>query len=160
MSKLQLISPIDGSIYIERELHTKKDIDKALTAAVSAQKIWKNYTVEERKPYIEKFITALENLKDQISTELTWQMGRPISHTPFEVNGAIERTKGMLNLAEKSLSDVKVNEISGFDRFIKKDPVGVVFVVPAWNYPYLIAVNTVIPALLAGNAVILKRTFC
>ncbi|RLD74099.1 MAG: aldehyde dehydrogenase [Bacteroidetes bacterium] len=158
MSKLQLISPIDGSIYIERELHTKKDIDKALTAAVSAQKIWKNYTVKERKPYIEKFITALENLKDQISTELTWQMGRPISHTPFEVNGAIERTKGMLSLAEKSLSDVKVDEISGFDRFIKKDPVGVVFVVPAWNYPYLIAVNTVIPALLAGNAVILKHS--
>lgn len=158
MSKLQLISPIDGSIYIERELHTQKDIDKALTSAVNTQKEWRCFTVEERKPYIEKFITALESLKNQISTELTWQMGRPISHTPFEVNGSIERTKGMLSLAEKSLSDVRVDEISGLNRFIKKEPVGVVFVIPAWNYPFLIAVNTIIPALLAGNAVILKHS--
>lgn len=158
MSKLQLISPVDGSVYAERELHSQKDIDKALSTAVSAQKEWKNKSVEERKSYIEKFITALESMKDKISTELTWQMGRPISHTPFEVNGAIERTRGMLNLAEKSLQDVKVDEIDGFNRFIKKEPIGVVFVVPAWNYPYLIAVNTVIPALLAGNAVILKHS--
>jgi len=158
MSKLQLISPVDGSIYVERELHTQKDIDKALTKAVEAQKSWRNLSVQERKPYIERFITALENLKDQISEELTWQMGRPISQTPFEVNGAIERTRGMLNLAERSLADVKVDEIDGFNRFIKKEALGIIFVVPAWNYPYLIAVNTIIPALLAGNAVLLKHS--
>jgi acyl-CoA reductase-like NAD-dependent aldehyde dehydrogenase len=85
-------------------------------------------------------------------------MGRPISHSPFEVRGTIERTTGMLDLAEKSLADILVDEISGFNRYIKKEPLGTVFVIPAWNYPYLIAINTIVPALLAGNAVILKHS--
>jgi len=158
MKTFKVISPVDGNVYTECQLHGATDIEKVLKLAGSAQKNWKNISLTNRKSYIKKFITAFENKKAIISEELSWQMGRPISHTPFEVNGAIERTKGMLTLAEKSLSDVKVDEIAGFDRFIKKEPVGVVFVVPAWNYPYLIAVNTVIPALLAGNAVILKHS--
>ena len=121
MSKFQVISPADGSIYAEIQLHTARDIETALSSAQNAQQEWKNLSVADRKPYIEKFITAFEGLKDQISEELSWQMGRPISHTPYEVNRTIERTKGMLNLAKKSLSDVHVDEISGFNRYIKRE---------------------------------------
>lgn len=158
MSKFQVISPVDGSTYTELPLHTIEDIENALSSAKNAQQAWRNLSVAERKPYIEKFITAFESQKERISEELSWQMGRPISHSPFEVNGTIERTKGMLNLAEKSLSDVHVDEISGFNRYIKREALGVVFVIPAWNYPYMIAINTIVPALLAGNAVILRHS--
>lgn len=158
MNKFQVITPVDGSVYTECTLHTPKDIDQALTIAEKAQKEWKNLSVPERKPYIEKFINAFRDMTDRISEELSWQMGRPISHSPFEVRGTIERTTGMLNLAEKSLADVLVDEISGFNRYIRKEPLGTVFVIPAWNYPYLIAINTIVPALLAGNAVILKHS--
>lgn len=158
MSKFQVISPADGSIYAEIQMHTLTDIEKALASAQSAQKKWRELSVADRKPYIEKFITAIEGLKDQISEELSWQMGRPISHTPFEVNGTIERTKGMLDLAEKSLSDVHVDEIAGFNRYIKREALGTVFVIPAWNFPCMIAINTIVPALLAGNAVLLRHS--
>lgn len=158
MSTLKVISPVDGSVYAERELNSMSDIDKTLSISVSAQKEWKALSVAERKPYIEKFITAFENAKDRISDELTWQMGRPVTQTPGEVGGTIERAKGMLSLAEKSLADVLVDEKPGFNRYIKREPMGVVFVVPAWNYPYLIAINTIVPALLAGNSVILKHS--
>ena len=158
MSKFQVISPIDNSVYAECQLHTRAEINKALSSAKSAQYSWRNLSVAERKLYIEKFIQAFEGLKDRISEELTWQMGRPISHSPFEVGGTIERAKGMLNLAEKSLSDVLVDEISGFNRYIKRESLGTVFVIPAWNYPYLIAINTIVPALLAGNAMILRHS--
>lgn len=158
MSTLKVISPVDGSVYAELQLHNSTDIDKTLSRSVKAQKEWKALTVAERKPYIERFITAFENAKERISEELTWQMGRPISQTPGEVAGTIERAKGMLTLAEKSLADVLVEEKPGFNRYIKRVALGVVFVVPAWNYPYLIAINTIVPALLAGNSVVLKHS--
>lgn len=155
---LKVISPIDGNIYYECEMHTQKDIDAALTSAIKAQNEWKELPVSERKEYINKFIEAFKSIKERISEELTWQMGRPIRYSPLEVNGTIERATGMVNLAESSLADVLVEEKEGFNRYIKREPLGVVFVVPAWNYPYLIAINSIVPALLAGNAVILRHS--
>ncbi len=155
---LKVVSPIDGSIYYECEMHTQKDIDTALTSATKAQNEWKELPVSERKLYINKFIDAFKSIKDKISEELTWQMGRPIRYSPLEVNGTIERATGMVNLAESSLEDILVEEKEGFNRYIKREPLGIVFVVPAWNYPYLIAVNSVVPALLAGNAVLLRHS--
>lgn len=155
---LKVISPVDGSVYYEHPLHGPKEIEATLTAAVKAQREWKTLPVAERKVYISKFIDAFESNKQRISEELTWQMGRPIRFSPLEVNGTIERSRGMLALAESSLADVLVEKKKGFDRYIKREPLGVVFVVPAWNYPYLIAVNSIVPALLAGNAVLLRHS--
>ena len=155
---LKVISPIDGSIYFECEMHTQKDIDAALASATKAQNEWKDIPISERIGYINKFIEAFEKNKEQISEELTHQMGRPISYSPFEVNGTIERARGMVELAESSLVDVLVEKKEGFNRYIKRVPLGIVFVVPAWNYPSLIAINSVVPALLAGNAVILRHS--
>ncbi len=158
MGKLKVISPVDGSVYVERDLHTQEDINRALSEAVQAQREWKAVSVAERKPYIERFIEAFKKQTDRISEELSWQMGRPVIHGPNEVNGTVERATGMLKLAEKSLADVLVEEKPGFNRYIKREPLGVVFVIPAWNYPYLIAINSIVPALLAGNAVILRHS--
>jgi len=154
----KLFTPVDGSVYRECRRHDPADIETALSAAVNAQRQWREIPVKERKSYIERFISAFVSNKAAISEELSWQMGRPIAHSPFEVRGTEERTLGMLDLAESSLADIFVGEKDGFHRFIRRDPLGVVFVVPAWNYPYLIAVNSIVPALLAGNAVILRHS--
>jgi acyl-CoA reductase-like NAD-dependent aldehyde dehydrogenase len=156
--QLKVISPIDGSVYFECEMHTHKDIETALVSATNAQYEWVNVPISERKEYINKFIQAFENNINRISEELTRQMGRPISYSPFEARGTIERSNGMVDLAESSLADILVEEKEGFHRYIKREPLGVVFVVPAWNYPYLIAVNSIVPALLAGNAVLLRHS--
>lgn len=159
MSKvLKVISPVDGSVFYECPMHTQKDIEVALSRATEARRIWKNVPVGERKQYISRFIEAFEGNKQKISEELSWQMGRPVRFSPLEVNGTIERARGMVDLAESSLADVLVEEKEGFNRYIKREPLGVVFVVPAWNYPYLIAVNSIVPALLAGNAVLLRHS--
>ena len=83
MSKFQIISPVDGSVYAECKWHSEAEIEQALSSSKLAQKDWKNLTVTERKPYIEKFISAFQGLSERISEELSWQMGRPISHSPF-----------------------------------------------------------------------------
>lgn len=155
---LKVISPIDGSTYYECEMHTQKDIEAALLSATNAQNEWIELPISKRKEFINKFIEAFEKNEKRISEELTRQMGRPISYSPFESKGTIERSRGMVDIAESSLVDVLVEEKEGFNRYIKREPLGVVFVVPAWNYPYLIAVNSIVPALLAGNAVILRHS--
>lgn len=152
------ISPIDGSVYVERERHSDQQIDQTLEKAIKAQKLWKETTLSERANICKKAVEYFVTHADQIGMELTWQMGRPLRYTPFEIKkGFQERANYMINVAETALQDIQVAELTGFSRFIRRDPLGVVFVVAPWNYPYLTSVNTIIPAIMAGNSVVLKH---
>ncbi|WP_026630656.1 aldehyde dehydrogenase family protein [Dyadobacter alkalitolerans] len=158
MATQKTISPIDGSVYVERTLAEPQQVETALAKAVAAQKEWRKTSLDEREAICRKAVDYFLNNADEIGLELTWQMGRPIRYTANEIRkGFQERAKYMISIAPKALADVEVEEISGFKRFIRRDPLGVVFVVAPWNYPYLTSVNSVIPAIMAGNAVILKH---
>lgn len=158
MSIQQTISPVDGSVYVERTLADDTAIEAALIKSISAQKEWRKTTLAERETICRKAVEYFLINADEIGLELTWQMGRPIRYTANEIRkGFRERANYMISIAGKALADVEVEEISGFKRFIRRDPLGVVFVVAPWNYPYLTSVNTVIPAIMAGNVVILKH---
>ncbi|MBK8946182.1 MAG: aldehyde dehydrogenase family protein [Ignavibacteriae bacterium] len=157
-STFKVISPIDLKVYYEGRLHNSNEIENSLILAATAQQEWKRTSLQIRKSYISKFVDEFKSNEKRICEELTWQMGRPIKYAPGEVRGTIERTLGMLDLAESSLEDIFIAEKEGFNRYIKREPLGIVFVVPAWNYPYLIAINSIVPALLAGNAVILRHS--
>lgn len=154
----QTISPIDGSVYVERALATAEQIEAALQAAVMAQSAWAKTSYEERAAICTKAVDYFVANADAIGAELTWQMGRPIRYTPNEIRrGFQERALYMIEAAREALAPIRVSEKAGFERFIQRDPLGLVFVVAPWNYPYLTAVNSVIPALMAGNAVLLKH---
>jgi acyl-CoA reductase-like NAD-dependent aldehyde dehydrogenase len=158
MAVQKTISPIDGSVYVERELADAEAVEKALENAVAAQKEWRKTSLAERETICLKAVEYFLNNADEIGLELTWQMGRPIRYTANEIRkGFKERANYMISVAGKALADVEVEEISGFKRFIRRDPLGVVFVVAPWNYPYLTSVNSVIPAIMSGNSVILKH---
>jgi len=158
MAIIQCISPVDGSVYVERETASAGHIKEALSAAVAAQKIWKNTPIAERQTLCGKAVDAFVARKAEIAEELTWQMGRPISQAPGEVAGFEERARHMIEIADSALADLKPTEKDGFTRFIRREPLGVVFVVAPWNFPYLTSVNAIMPALLAGNAVVLKHS--
>ena len=158
MAIIQCISPVDGNVYVERETASAGQIKEALNAAVAAQKIWKNTPVAERQALCSKAVDAFVARKAEIAEELTWQMGRPISQAPGEVAGFEERARHMIEIADSALVDLKPEEKGGFTRFIRREPLGVVFVVAPWNFPYLTSVNAIMPALLAGNAVVLKHS--
>jgi acyl-CoA reductase-like NAD-dependent aldehyde dehydrogenase len=94
---------------------------------------------------------------DQLGEELTWQIGRPIAQSPGEIRrGFHERVKYMSGIAEETLADLAVEKKAGFQRFIRREPLGVVLVLAPWNYPWLTSVNAVVAALLAGNTIVLK----
>jgi acyl-CoA reductase-like NAD-dependent aldehyde dehydrogenase len=152
------VSPIDGSVYVERKLATRQEIGKALEGARKAQAGWKRVSVGERGKIISKAVDYFVANKAEIAAELTRQIGRPIAQSPGEMRGFEERARYMIEVAPEALADIDAGPKAGFTRFIRREPLGVVFIVAPWNYPYLTAVNGVVPALMAGNAVILKHS--
>ena len=156
MTKLTCISPIDGSIFAERELDRRTRIDEQLSSARSAQQGWAARPINERVEIVEKAIAALEAMNDEIVVEIAQMMGRPVRYGG-EIGGVKERAYHMCSIAEEALKPIVIEESDQFQRYIAKEPVGIVFVVAPWNYPYLTAVNAIAPALCAGNAVVLKH---
>ena len=160
MSKIQkTISPIDGSVYVERELAGPERIEAVLAAAKEARAAWRELPLARRQELVQKAIDYLVERADVLAEELTRQMGRPIAHSPFEITrGLRERADYMIAVAPEALADVVPAPKEGFTRFIRREPLGTVLVLAPWNYPWLTSVNSVVPALVAGNTVILKMS--
>ncbi|AOS97115.1 Succinate semialdehyde dehydrogenase [NAD(P)+] Sad [Microbulbifer aggregans] len=158
MSTLQCLSPVDGSLYVERVLATESEIRAALDAAARAQPFWRNTPVADRIAMIRKAVEIFTEKKEQLGPELTWMMGRPIRFASGEILGFAERALYMAEIAESALADIRLPEKEGFERFIRREPLGISLVIAPWNYPYLTAVNAVVPSLLAGNVVLLKHS--
>jgi acyl-CoA reductase-like NAD-dependent aldehyde dehydrogenase len=152
------ISPVDGSLYCERALARSDEINAVLGRAAHAQRAWRNVPIAERAAICTRFCDQFEARRDELALELTWQMGRPIRYASSEINGTLDRARYMIGIAAEALVEVIPAPKDGFERFVRREPLGVVFTVAAWNYPYLIAVNSVIPAIMAGNAVVLKHS--
>jgi acyl-CoA reductase-like NAD-dependent aldehyde dehydrogenase len=156
--ELITISPIDGSVAVRRSFASPVEIQAALTRAKLAQRSWQNTPLATRAALVANAVDAMVAQKATISEELTRQMGRPIRYTPGEVGGFEARARHMIAIAGDALADVVPQAIDGYTRFIKRTPVGVALVVAPWNYPLLTAVNVIVPALLAGNTVLLKHS--
>ncbi|POA77679.1 aldehyde dehydrogenase family protein [Pseudomonas sp. DP16D-R1] len=156
-STIQLISPVDGRVYAERQYADAAQIEQALADASATQAQWKRRPLSERAAYCSAAVDAMLAMKDEIVPELAWQMGRPVRFGAGELRGFEERARYMIAIAPEALAAVEPTPVAGFRRLIKREPLGMVLVIAPWNYPYLTAVNTIIPALMAGNAVILKH---
>ncbi|MCB1449304.1 MAG: aldehyde dehydrogenase family protein [Nitratireductor sp.] len=156
MTSLKCISPIDGSVYAERPLQSATQVSATLAKARQAQRDWARLPVSERVALVLKGIAELEAINSEVVPELAHMMGRPIRYGG-EIGGVKERSSYMGSIAETALADTVIEDSDKFLRYLAREPVGVVFVIAPWNYPYLTAVNTIAPALMAGNAVVLKH---
>ncbi|ACA86386.1 aldehyde dehydrogenase family protein [Shewanella woodyi] len=156
------VSPIDGSVFVSRPLADEQQVlacvEQGTLAYKGPENSWKETKLCERKDLCKKAIEQLLSHKDEIASELSWMMGRPIRYGAGELAGVAERSDYMIEVCEKALADITLEERSGFTRYIKRESLGVVLVIAPWNYPFLTAINAIIPALLAGNCVILKHS--
>lgn len=155
----QIHSPIDGSVYAERPRATAGGIARVLDGAEAAQRRWRQTPLDERRAVCRRAVDILVGQADAIAVELAWQMGRPVRHGAMELRrGFRERADFFIEHAGHCLAEIPGTRREGFELFIRREPVGIVFVLSPWNYPYLTAVNAVLPALLAGNAVVMKQS--
>lgn len=153
---LQCISPVDGTLYAERPVLTLDAARKAARRAREAQAEWAARPLQERIDRVLAGIAGVGNMNDDVVPELARMMGRPVRYGG-EFGGFEERGRHMAAIAEQALADLVVSEDAGLKRYIKRVPHGVVLVVAPWNYPYMTAINSVAPALIAGNSVLLKH---
>ncbi|MGL6181311.1 MAG: aldehyde dehydrogenase family protein [Aestuariivirga sp.] len=154
---IKCISPVDGSLYASRPVASRKDIAATFAAAHAAQAKWRKVPLKERAAHCLAALEAMLAMKDEIVPELAWQMGRPVRYGAGELRGFEERARYMIAVAERALEAIVPDPKDGFLRFIRREPLGVVFTIAPWNYPYLTAVNSIIPAIMAGNTVVLKH---
>jgi len=154
---IKLVSPVDGLVYAERQAAEPADIERALAAANQAQLEWKRRPLAERAAFCTAAVDAMVAMRDEIVPELAWQMGRPVRYGAGELRGFEERARYMIAIAAEALAPVDPGPKAGFKRQVKREPLGTVLVIAPWNYPYLTAVNSIVPALMAGNSVILKH---
>ncbi|MEY4696137.1 MAG: hypothetical protein RIT14_565 [Pseudomonadota bacterium] len=156
MKAVQLISPVDGSVYAERMPLSHEAAQAVVARAKAAQKPWAARPLSERIALVKAGVARLNAMTPQVVEELAWQMGRP---TRFggEFGGVNARTDYMAEIAEKTLAPMMIEDSAQFRRYLAREPVGVVFIVAPWNYPYLTTINTLVPALIAGNTVVLKH---
>ena len=157
-ASFKIISPVDGSVYAERPLADDATILRTLERARAAQRDWRHVAVEERCRIGTAFTDAMVADTPRVAELLAWQMGRPIRYGAGEVRGFEERARYMIAVAPESLADVDPGPKPGFTRYIRREPLGVVLNLPAWNFPYMTALNAVLPAILAGNTVVMKHS--
>jgi len=158
MAEFECISPIDGRSVFRTNYHDIDDIKQALSHAKKAQTSWKTHKVSKRVLILQKAIDYLVEHRVEIGKEITRQMGRPVRYAASELGGVKERGEMMLSLAADALADVIPSQKDGFNRYVSREPLGIVAVLAPWNYPFLTSINAIIPALVSGNAVILKHS--
>jgi acyl-CoA reductase-like NAD-dependent aldehyde dehydrogenase len=155
--KLTCISPIDGSVFAERPLASLTDAQATIAKVRVAQKLWAELPLKQRIALVEKGVARLGEMNDAIVPEIAKMMGRPVRYGG-EFGGVDERTAYMAGIAEEALAPIVIEESAAFGRRIQREAHGVVFVIAPWNYPYLTAINTISPALIAGNGVVIKHS--
>ena len=156
MTTIKLTSPVDGSIYAEREALSVDQAHAAAARAKAAQKDWAARPLADRMALVQAGVAELNKMSDRMVQEIAWQMGRPTRYGG-EFGGMNERSEYMLSIAQDALAPMIVEDSDTMDRRIERDPHGVILVIAPWNYPYMTAMNTIVPALIAGNAVMLKH---
>jgi acyl-CoA reductase-like NAD-dependent aldehyde dehydrogenase len=156
-SQWNVINPADESVFLTVDATSETDIERILARMRAAQQAWRNVPVEERVKVCREFVGAFRSIKDKVALDITRQMGKPLIQASREVDTMLDRAETMLRLAPAALQDDLLPPKEGFRRYIHREPLGIVLNIPAWNYPLLIAVNVIIPALAAGNAVLIKH---
>ena len=157
-NRLELINPFNGEKFRELTYHSWQEVKSLLITAGNTQQEWKHTEISERIQLVQNAMDYFKENADTISRDITLQMGKPVSQSRNEVKGMIHRSDVCCTLAEDALKNITLTEADGLRRFIKREPLGVILDIAAWNYPLLIAVNVVVPAVLAGNAVIIKHS--
>ncbi|MGA1802587.1 aldehyde dehydrogenase family protein [Rhizobium sp. HT1-10] len=156
MSMIQCISPVNGEVYAERPGLSLEAARDAVARARKAQKDWARRPLEDRVQLVMKGVARLNEMTDVVVPELAWQMGRPVKYGG-EFRGFNERSNYVAAIAADALAPLVVEDSASFERRIEREPHGVVFVIAPWNYPYMTAINTIAPALMAGNVIVLKH---
>jgi acyl-CoA reductase-like NAD-dependent aldehyde dehydrogenase len=165
-------NPFTGEAACAAELADDPTVNATLDRVHDAARAWRSSPLADRMALCERAMAAMQARAPSIAQDITRMMGKPLAQATGELKTMAARARFMISAAEQALGDRVLPPDGGppalpepgprqtarFERRIAREPLGVVFNLPAWNYPLLTAINCVVPAVLAGNAVIVKHS--
>jgi len=152
-----ITSPVDGSLIPAGSYLTYAEASEKLSLAENAQRIWRNVPVTQRVSVVRQFLDCFDAQAEDNARQVSLAMGKPIRQARNEIAGMRARAEALCWQAPMVLADQSLPGKENLERMIRHEPLGVVLDIAAWNYPYLVAINVIAPALLAGNAVLIKH---
>jgi acyl-CoA reductase-like NAD-dependent aldehyde dehydrogenase len=156
MPTLTINNPATGQVIDERPADDAASVAAKAAAARAAQPAWAATPLRERLVTLQRFRAAIVDELDSLATTLTQEVGKPIAQSRNEINGLLPRIDFFLAQTESAIADETVFDEGGMRERIGHVPLGVVANISAWNYPYFVGCNVIVPALLTGNAVLYK----
>lgn len=158
MGQLETVNPFTLQKTGVFELESFDQQKEKVKKLKETQSKWKNESLDKRIELVKKGLEYFEINRTQIAKDVSEQMGRPLHYANGEINGFFERANHLCSIAKETLAADVYTDKEGFERSIEHTAYGTIFVISAWNYPLLITVNSVVPALLSGNTVLLKHS--
>ena len=155
---LDVLNPFDQSVVCSLDYDEGAALEAKIAAAHSAAERWRQVPLDERIEQVRQGLERFRAHSERIAADVSRQMGKPIAQAHGEVNTVFARADHMLEIAPQTLSPETLPPVDDLHRRIEHAPLGVVFNLAAWNYPLIIPVNVIVPALAAGNTVLLKHS--
>jgi acyl-CoA reductase-like NAD-dependent aldehyde dehydrogenase len=155
---LQVISPYTQKRVCSLPWDSGAKLQQKVKSAQESYQTWRKVPLKQRILLVKRGLSYFRKNSEEIAREITMQMGKPIREARREVATFFERAEYMLSIRPEMLKTSLLPEKVGFHRRIEQTPLGVIFNIAAWNYPLLIPVNVIVPALLSGNTVLLKHS--
>jgi len=155
---LSVRNPYTGNLMLEVAIDPPSEVDRKLDRARAAAERWRLVPLERRTQEVAAGLNYFQTNAPQVARDVTMQMGKPIAQSRRELDTMSARVQHLLGVAKYALAPETLPAMPGTMLRIEHRPLGVVLDIAAWNYPLLVPVNVVVPALLAGNAVVLKHS--
>jgi acyl-CoA reductase-like NAD-dependent aldehyde dehydrogenase len=157
---IEVINPYDGSLVDTVPAATTEDIDKAISYAVAAQKEWKKVPVYKRVELVKRFLKLVDENRDDLARTLSLESGKNITEVGIEMNNIHTAWNAFSEKIKHKYDEVIPNGLEfGHDKNIvitRREPIGVVACIIPFNFPCNLFNQKVAPALLCGNAAIVK----
>ncbi len=152
-----LIDPTTGEVFASAPISGQADVDRAMSAAATAFEKWRGTTPSERQRALLKFADAVEARTDDLVAAESQNTGKPLGLTTSEeLPPAIDQIRFFAGAARLLEGRSAGEYLAGFESYVRREPIGVCAQVTPWNYPLMMAVWKLAPALAAGNTVVLK----
>ena len=156
MPTLKIHNPATSELVDELPADDASSVARKAAAARAAQPAWAATPIAERLATVRRFRERVVVELDTLATTLTREVGKPIAQSRNELNGLLPRIDFFVEQTEGAIRDEHVFDGGGMHEQIGHVPLGVVANISAWNYPYFVGCNVIVPALLTGNAVLYK----
>jgi betaine-aldehyde dehydrogenase len=152
-----LIDPATGEVFAAAPVSGQVDVDRAMQAAATAFEKWRDTTPSERQRALLRFADAVESRADELVAAESQNTGKPLGLTAGEeLPPAVDQIRFFAGAARLLEGRSAGEYLTGYESYVRREPVGVCAQVTPWNYPLMMAVWKLAPAIAAGNTVVLK----